>query len=84
MVPVLRPLILASLVWLVAVAPSVSRGGPVLVVAGSRFSVDGRARFLVGVSLFDALGPTEPADADLDALARWGVGIVRGITRTGS
>ena len=39
--------------------------------------VDGQRTFLIGVSLFDALGPAAPRDADLDALAAWGVNTVR-------
>jgi len=39
--------------------------------------VDGQRTFLTGVSLFDALGPVPPRDADLDALAGWGVNTVR-------
>lgn len=46
-------------------------------VAGQKIAVDGRATFLVGVSLFDALGPTPPRDQDLDALRTWGVNTVR-------
>lgn len=52
-------------------------GGSVLGVAGPQFTVDGQERFLLGVSLFDALGPTPPSGDDLETLARWGVGIVR-------
>lgn len=39
--------------------------------------VDGRPTFLVGVSLFDALGPVPPRDRDLDALAAWTINTVR-------
>lgn len=51
--------------------------GLALGISGTRFTVDGQERFLLGVSLFDALGPTPPSGDDLEALARWGVGIVR-------
>jgi hypothetical protein len=42
-----------------------------------RLAIDGRPRFLAGVSLFDALGRTPPRDQDLDALGDWGVSILR-------
>lgn len=48
-----------------------------LSVAGTRFAVDGNPRWLAGVSLFDALGTTAPRDQDLDAIAKWGVTLVR-------
>ena len=48
-----------------------------LTLAGTRFAVAGQERFLIGVSLFDALGPAPPSDADLDQLAAWGVSLVR-------
>lgn len=48
-----------------------------LSIAGTRLAVDGQAAFLVGVSLFDALGSVPPRDQDLDALKRWGVSLVR-------
>ena len=51
--------------------------GPALTVSQTAFHVDGRQQFLLGVSLFDALGPTPPGDRDLDALRDWGVKIVR-------
>ena len=51
--------------------------GPSIAVAGTAFHVDGRETFLLGVSLFDALGSTPPRDRDLDQLAAWGVRIVR-------
>jgi hypothetical protein len=50
---------------------------PRLGVSGSRFTIDGRPRFLLGVSLFDALGPKPPRDTDLDALRQWGITAVR-------
>lgn len=46
-------------------------------VSGTSLQVDGRATFLLGVSLFDALGSTPPRDQDLDQLVAWGVDIVR-------
>ena len=46
-------------------------------VAGKTLQIDGRPAFLLGVSLFDALGPTPPRDQDLDTLKSWGVGLVR-------
>jgi hypothetical protein len=46
-------------------------------VTSQQILVDGRATFLSGVSLFDALGPTPPRDADLDALAGWRINTVR-------
>jgi hypothetical protein len=51
--------------------------GPALSVSGTALQVDDRPGFLLGVSLFDALGPTAPRDQDLDALKSWGVTIVR-------
>jgi hypothetical protein len=50
---------------------------PALSVAASRFQIDGRDRFLLGISLFDALGQTPPRDTDLDAIASWGIRVVR-------
>jgi hypothetical protein len=64
---------LAALTLAAASPPS----GPTLGVSGPAFQVDGRSEFLLGVSLFDALGPTPPRDQDLDALKSWGVTIVR-------
>jgi len=52
-------------------------GALTLTVSGDRFAVDGQPRFLLGVSLFDALGPTPPSDRDLDQLAQWRVDLVR-------
>jgi len=46
-------------------------------VASQGFHQDGRPLFVVGVSLFDALGTTAPRDQDLDALRSWGVNLVR-------
>jgi hypothetical protein len=46
-------------------------------VSGRTLQIDGRPAFLLGVSLFDALGATPPRDQDLDALRTWSVTIVR-------
>src|SRR5262249_57742112 len=48
-----------------------------LSVSQQNILVDGQRSFLTGISLFDALGPTPPRDADLDALGPWGVNTVR-------
>src|SRR5262245_57930853 len=50
---------------------------PGLSVSGPRLALAGRPTFLVGVSLFDALGGTPPTNEDLDALESWGVRVVR-------
>src|SRR5438093_123088 len=50
---------------------------PALTVASKIFELNGRPLFVVGVSLFDALGSTAPRDRDLDALKAWGVNLVR-------
>jgi hypothetical protein len=60
---------------LVAFVPPAPR--PSLSVAAKAFQLDGRPQFVVGVSLFDALGSTAPRDQDLDALKAWGVNLVR-------
>ena len=52
-------------------------GDVALAVSGKALQIDGRPAFLLGVSLFDALGPTPPRDQDLDALHNWGVNTVR-------
>jgi len=57
--------------------PVSARLGPELGISGTNVTIDGRPAFLLGVSLFDALGPTPPRDADLDALKAWGVNTVR-------
>lgn len=72
---VARLLVLAGLI-LIGVAP-LPAAGPNLGVSGATLQLDGRAAFLLGASLFDALGPTPPRDQDLDALKSWGVTIVR-------
>jgi len=51
--------------------------GRSLTVASQGFHQDGRPLFVVGVSLFDALGATAPRDQDLDALKSWGINLVR-------
>jgi hypothetical protein len=58
-------------------ATASSTRDPVLSIAGGRFQIDGRDTFVLGVSLFDALGSSPPRDADLDALRAWGVKLVR-------
>jgi hypothetical protein len=51
--------------------------GSAVSVSGTAVHIDGRPAFLMGVSLFDALGPVAPRDQDLDALKAWGVNTVR-------
>src|SRR5204863_8566560 len=60
---------------LVALVPAAPRA--VLTVDARAFQLDGNPQFVVGVSLFDALGPAAPRDQDLDALKSWGVNLVR-------
>lgn len=67
----------AVAVGLVERDPVGARTTPTLSLSAQGFQVDGRAAFLPGVSLFDALGPTPPRDQDLDAIKSWGVKIVR-------
>jgi hypothetical protein len=75
---VIRFLALAIVAAIVGIAaPSTTEAEPVLSVAGTKFQVDGRDTFIVGASLFDALGSSPPRDADLDALQGWGVTLVR-------
>ncbi|MGE5245744.1 MAG: cellulase family glycosylhydrolase [Betaproteobacteria bacterium] len=50
---------------------------PALGVSGTRLTLDGRPSFLLGVSLFDALGRTPVDDRTLDALHGWGIRVVR-------
>jgi hypothetical protein len=57
--------------------PAAAPESATVTVSGTSFHVDGRQTFLLGVSLFDALGPTPPRDLDLDTLREWGVRIVR-------
>ena len=70
-----RLLVLGGIL-LLAVAP-LPAAGPTLSVSGPTLQLEGRPAFLLGASLFDALGPTAPRDQDLDALKTWGVTIVR-------
>lgn len=72
----IRLLICLSALALVRAAPPVPTG-PTLAVAGTQFALDGHETFLVGVSLFDALGRTPPRAEDLVALQRWGVKVLR-------
>lgn len=46
-------------------------------VEGEHFTVDGTRRFLLGLSLFDALGSVPPSDDDLAAVRSWGIDCVR-------
>ena len=62
---------------LLASSPGAAQAPAAITVSGPTFQVDGRQTFLLGVSLFDALGSTPPRDADLDTLKGWGVRIVR-------
>jgi len=61
-----------ALVAFVAAAPR-----PALTVDAKAFQLDGHPQFVVGVSLFDALGLAAPRDQDLDALKSWGINLVR-------
>ena len=70
-----RLLVLAGLI-VIAAAP-LPAAGPSLSVSGTTLQLDGRPAFVLGASLFDALGPIAPRDQDLDALKSWGVTIVR-------
>jgi hypothetical protein len=60
-----------------AAQPRAAQPPATVTVSGTAFHVDGRQTFLLGVSLFDALGSTPPRDRDLDQLVEWGVRIVR-------
>jgi hypothetical protein len=73
----LAPVIVIPSLALMLLGFSPGPSGPVLSVSGTSLQVDGRTTFLLGVSLFDALGPTPPRDRDLDALKSWGVRVVR-------
>jgi hypothetical protein len=79
-------LILAAIAGLIAglsVVPTLAGssaaapGAATVTVSGTSVLVDGREAFLLGVSLFDALGRTPARDLDLDTLREWGVTIVR-------
>jgi hypothetical protein len=61
----------------VVALPRAAQPPATIAVSGTAFHVDGRQTFLLGVSLFDALGSTPASDRDLDQLVAWGVGIVR-------
>ena len=65
-------LAIALTIW-----PAAAAGPATITVSGTAFHVDGRPAYLLGVSLFDALGSTPPRDLDLDTLGQWGVGLVR-------
>lgn len=69
--------IAAALISVVFTAIATAASGATLTVSSQTLQVDGRPVFVVGVSLFDALGPTAPRDQDLDALKTWGVNLVR-------
>ena len=71
-----RHLLVLAGIMLIAAAP-LPAAGPTLSVSGTTLQLDGRPAFLLGASLFDALGRTPPRDQDLDALKSWGVTIVR-------
>src|SRR5262245_13745042 len=62
-----------ALVAFVAAAPRAA-----LTVDTKAFQLDGHPQFVVGVSLFDALGPAAPRDPDLDAVKSWGSNLVLG------
>jgi len=72
---VTRLVVLAAIVLMAAAR--LPAAGPSLSVSGTTLQLDGRPVFLLGASLFDALGPAAPRDQDLDALKSWGVTIVR-------
>jgi hypothetical protein len=69
--------IAAALASIASIAFTTAAPTPALTVSSQAFQIDGRPIFAVGVSLFDALGPTAPRDQDLDALKTWGVTLVR-------
>ena len=70
-------IVAAVIVLLVLGTVGPRAAGPSIAISGTQLALDGRDTFLVGVSLFDALGATPPRDEDLDALQRWGVKVVR-------
>ncbi len=73
----MRALRLAACLGALLLTLAASTSHPELRVGRRTFTVDGRARFLLGVSLFDALGQTPPRDEDLDAIRASGISIVR-------
>lgn len=76
----MRLLLAFSLIFLACADGAVivdQRPAPTLTAKGARLLVSGRDDFLLGISLFDALGKTPPRDQDLDALRDWGIRIVR-------
>ena len=58
-------------------ARTAETGTGALSVSGTGFQLDGQSTFLVGISLFDALGSAPPSVADLNALQDWGVNTIR-------
>jgi hypothetical protein len=66
-----------SVVVTLAGSQAAAAGASTVTVSGTSFHVDGREAFLLGVSLFDALGRTPARDQDLDTLRDWGVTSVR-------
>ena len=71
-------IIAAGLAALILAGPGpAAQAPPAVDVSGTAVRVDGRPTFLLGASLFDALGPVPPRDSDLEALVGWGVGLVR-------
>jgi hypothetical protein len=67
----------AVVIALLFASPRADTTAPTLTISGTQLAIDGQDTFLIGVSLFDALGVTPPRDEDLDALQRWGVTLVR-------
>ncbi|HKB10943.1 MAG TPA: hypothetical protein VKD69_09820 [Vicinamibacterales bacterium] len=57
--------------------PIAAPAGPIVSVSQQNVLVNGQRSFLSGISLFDALGPAPPRDADLDALGGRGINTVR-------
>ena len=79
----MRRAVLVSALLLVVAAlpqgdrPAAAAAPPALGVSGARLTIDGHPAFLLGVSLFDALGPSPVDGRTLDALRDWGIRIVR-------
>jgi hypothetical protein len=72
----------AALVLLIVTAfqPRLQRAEAVkadLVIRGTSFTIRGQPRFLLGISLFGALGKAPVRDQDVTALRQWGISIVR-------